>query len=411
MVRCNYILMHKQIPVLELFLNQSGMISQTGKVFHSEHLPVGVSIRRGIVPKDALNIWWADRSIPASRDKLKESLSVLQVQQPAMLPEKCLGLSLSDHYWICPIDRQLHWSDLNFWTHEFCETVGNVLLGQLTSDTPFDFMCPDCTTDGWLRKKWTILHGTRYLIKGGSGLNKQEVYNEVAASHIMTLLHIPHVEYHLLTDHGQPYSICKNFLTANTELIPAWYIMQTKKKENHVSVFEHFLSCCADLHIPNVRQSIDKMIVLDYLIANEDRHQANFGAIRNADTLEYIGMAPIYDSGTALWMDHPVSQIGNMAKVVCKPFKSTHQTQLSLVSSFDWLDLQALEQVVPDAWMQATESAHFLEPNRRKAIFTALGERVKNLKAYINQYASKSPLSTQDDVLTNVRYAGISAEK
>lgn len=66
MVRCNYILMHKQIPVLELFLNQSGMISQTGKVFHSEHLPVGVSIRRGIVPKDALNNWWTDRSIPAS---------------------------------------------------------------------------------------------------------------------------------------------------------------------------------------------------------------------------------------------------------------------------------------------------------------------------------------------------------
>lgn len=226
----------------------------------------------------------------------------------------------------------------------------------------------------------------------------------------MTLLHIPHVEYHLLTDHEQPCNICENFLTATTELIPAWYIMQTKKKENHVSVFEHFLSCCADLRIPNVRQAMDEMIVLDYLIANEDRHQANFGAIRNADTLEYIGMAPIYDSGTALWMDHPASQIGNMAKIVCKPFKSTHQMQLSLVSSFDWLDLQALDQV-PDAWMQATESAHFLESDRRNAVFIALGKRVKNLKAYINQYASKSTLSTQDDVLTDVRYTGISAQK
>lgn len=409
-MRCNYILMHKQIPVLELFLNQSGVISQTGKVFHPEHLPVGVSVRRGIVPKDTLNIWWADRSIPISRDRIKEALTVLQVQQSAMLPEKCLGLSLSDHYWICPIDRQLDWSHLNFWTHEFCETVGNILLGQLASDAPFDFMCPDCTTDGWLRKKWTILHGTRFLIKDGSGSNKQEVYNEIAASHIMDLLHIPHVEYHLLVDHGKPYSICENFLTANTEVIPAWYIMQTKKKENHVSVFEHFLSCCANLHIPNVRQAIDKMIVLDYLIANEDRHQANFGALRNADTLEYIGMAPIYDSGTSLWMDHPVSQIGNMAKVVCKPFKSTHQTQLSLVSSFDWLDFQALEEV-PDAWMQATEHAHFLEPDRRKAVFSALGERVKKLKTYINQYASKSTMSTQDDVVVDIRYAGTSSQK
>lgn len=39
------------------------------------------------------------------------------------------------------------------------------------------------------------------------------------------------------------------------------------------------------------------MIVLDYLIVNEDRHQNNFGVVRNAETLEYLGAAPIYDSG------------------------------------------------------------------------------------------------------------------
>ncbi len=34
------------------------------------------------------------------------------------------------------------------------------------------------------------------------------------------------------------------------------------------------------------------MIVLDYLIANEDRHLNNFGVIRNAETLEWLGFAP-----------------------------------------------------------------------------------------------------------------------
>ena len=47
------------------------------------------------------------------------------------------------------------------------------------------------------------------------------------------------------------------------------------------------------------------MIVLDYLIVNEDRHQNNFGVVRNAETLEYLGAAPIYDSGTSLWFDKP----------------------------------------------------------------------------------------------------------
>jgi|GEM_PF-5755159 len=40
------------------------------------------------------------------------------------------------------------------------------------------------------------------------------------------------------------------------------------------------------------------MIVFDYLILNEDRHFCNIGAIRNAITLEWLGIAPIFDSGT-----------------------------------------------------------------------------------------------------------------
>ncbi len=41
------------------------------------------------------------------------------------------------------------------------------------------------------------------------------------------------------------------------------------------------------------------MIVLDYIIANEDRHLNNFGLLRNAETLEWYGFAPIYDSGSS----------------------------------------------------------------------------------------------------------------
>ena len=92
-----------------------------------------------------------------------------------------------------------------------------------------------------------------------------------------------------------PYNVCEDFITPQTELVSAWYIMQTRKKENHVSIYQHYLNCCDALGIPDVRQAIDQMVVLDYLIANEDRHQNNFGVIRNAETLEWQGAAPIYD--------------------------------------------------------------------------------------------------------------------
>lgn len=50
-------------------------------------------------------------------------------------------------------------------------------------------------------------------------------------------------------------------------------------------------------------EAVDRMIILDYLIANEDRNQNNFSAIRNVETLEWIGATPIYDSGSSLWLD------------------------------------------------------------------------------------------------------------
>ena len=42
-----------------------------------------------------------------------------------------------------------------------------------------------------------------------------------------------------------------------------------------------------------VFERFNKMLKVDYIIANEDRHYNNFGFIRNADTLEWLGLAPV----------------------------------------------------------------------------------------------------------------------
>ena len=84
------------------------------------------------------------------------------------------------------------------------------------------------------------------------------------------------------------------------------------------------------------------MIVIDYIIANEDRHFNNFGVLRNAETLEWIGFAPIYDSGSSLGYDKMASQIRSEKEVVCKPFKKPHAEQIKLVSDFSWIDFDKL---------------------------------------------------------------------
>ncbi len=53
------------------------------------------------------------------------------------------------------------------------------------------------------------------------------------------------------------------------------------------------------LEIKGMQQELDQMLAVEYLIVNEDRHQNNFGVLRDADSLEWLGAAPIYDSGTS----------------------------------------------------------------------------------------------------------------
>ena len=94
---------------------------------------------------------------PASRQGIRRALDELGVATAQSLLEKCLGLSLSDQYWIRPAGSALRWSEVNFFEHPFSDDVGNILFGRGSSGDPVSLMSPDNTSDGWLKKKWTIV--------------------------------------------------------------------------------------------------------------------------------------------------------------------------------------------------------------------------------------------------------------
>lgn len=403
-----YVLMHKNMPVADMELDEATCsISAIGHVYSDEHVPVGIPVKKGVVNRAALNEWWKGRAIPASRVGIKNALEELNLSTTQKLLEKCLGLSLSDQYWICPSGSGIQWSQVNFFEHSFSEDVGNILFGQGSSSDYMSLMSPDNTSDGWLKKKWKIIDGKRCLIKGGSGATQQEPYNEVLASRIMERLDIPHVKYSLLVEDDYPYSVCEDFITPETDLISAWYLMQRVKKPNHVSIYHHYLDCCKAYSIPGIKESLNHMMVLDYLIVNEDRHQNNFGVVRNAQTLEYLGAAPIFDSGTSLWFDKPTMMIGAGAKLNCKPFKSNHEEQIKLVSSFDWLDLNALYGI-DEELRELVRGSMFIDEKRCDALCGALQSRVDMLTDIVHSHrTSYAADDYQGDVAEDVAYSGL----
>ena len=408
----NYVLMHKTVPVAELELDAaSGAVSAIGPALEASHVPVGVSVKKAVIDRAALNEWWKGRAIPASRDGIRSALMELRLPDTQALLDKCLGLSLSDQYWICPKDSGIRWQDVNFFENAFSDDIGNILFGKGSDSDRISLMSPDNTSDGWLKKKWTVIDGKRCLIKGGSGATRQEPYNEVLASRIMERLSIPHVPYSLITQDDYPYSVCEDFITPRTELITAWYIMQTKKKQNHVSIYQHCLDCCNALGIPGMADSLDKMMVLDYLIANEDRHQNNFGAVRDAETLRWIGAAPVYDSGTSLWFSKPPALINAGGKQPCKPFKADHEEQIRLVKSFDWLNMSALHDI-DEELRELVRGSVFIDAARCDALCFALRKRVKMLTDIVHSQTQQFFVDdVRADIEENIAYSGEDIEE
>lgn len=247
-----------------------------------------------------LTDWFKGRGIPSWRDDLDLLLAKLNITSSEELLDKAFGLSLSDQYWIKQTDSNIKYEDINFFEHDFEDSdFINATFGNgLDSSTNISLISPNNTTDGRLKKTWIIENGKRYLLKGGYKNEVMQPFNEVLGSMICEKLRFDHVTYTLDVINNKVVSKCECFVNTNTELIPAHQILQSKvEKEN---AYEEYIRILEEKGINNVREKLENMFILDYLILNEDRHLNNFGIIRDVNTLKWLDVAPIFDNGQSL---------------------------------------------------------------------------------------------------------------
>ena len=372
--------MHKEIPVCDIEISDaSSSIEKINKIYNPEHLPLGLTDEDNINLRK-FNKWYKGRSIPASRQGLNQALDIIGITHQDELILKCYGLSLSDQYWFKPNDADLHWKDINFFDNTFSEDVGNALFGNHSDSDSFSLLSPDNTSDGWLKKKWTIIDGKRCLVKSGSAPFFQEPLNEKIASLLQKRLnYLPFVDYDLIFDDEQPLSVCENFITADTELISAYSIYETLPKEKDISSYDHFRKCCETQGITDAEKFLNYMLTVDYIIANSDRHFRNFGVIRNAETLEWIGFAPLFDCGTSLWFDKIAKNIKPIKYDESKPFITSHAKQIELVTDLSWIDFSALNGIENDCHSVLSQSK-FIDEVRSENICYSITKRISMLK-------------------------------
>ena len=376
-------LMYQNNKVVDLTVSlETGQIMSIGTPYLKELLPIGVGENL-----NNLLDWWNDRSIPLTRSGIKDALEKLDISDPKALLLKCYALSLSDQYWIKPKNENIDWEDINFFDHDFSDDVGLILLNGDNKKKKLDLSSPDNTSVGNLKKRWKIVNEKRVMIKGGSNPFRQEPFNEVIASKLADILGIKSTRYSLVYDNDYPYCECEDFIQKGQDLITAHQINKVLKKNNSDSAYTHFVKCAYSLGINNVESYLDKLIVFDYIIANEDRHFNNFGFIRDAKTLKFISPAPIYDSGASFGFDKLTSDIKANHDVISKPFKQNPLEQLKLVKSFDWIDISSLNTIKDNLLSLFKQyESKYLDNDRILAIVKSTNDRIDYL---IKNYLTK----------------------
>lgn len=313
-----YFLMHKDIPVCLMEISEDGVLGNVRRnEAAKEHFPLG-----GQMNNMKFHEWWRDRAIPKTRHGAKNALQRLGYSSTNSALVNNLALSLSDCYWIQPRGEGLTWKDTNLFTNDFVDTFGEITINQdhmidLRKETRFN--C--ATSQGELQKKWCIdKEGRRYMIKGNYGQSYQQSLNEIFATKLHQQQRISNYTSYSLVKVQVDGNVeglgcmCYDFCSEDIECISAWELLQTIKIKQNESYYYPLKRVCLELGISDQDFSdfMDYQIMTDFLMSNTDRHMNNIAIMRNPDTLQVLGFAPIYDSGNSMFYNIPYEKLNQV---------------------------------------------------------------------------------------------------
>lgn len=202
--------------------------------------------------------------------------------------------------------------------------------------------------------KWKInINGKDIFVKTSTYTNVNftdmwmyESYSEVIACRLFKELGIDNVvQYYLCKinlDNGLKTIGCYSytFLNKNEKYISLAHLNKIDKIKNYMlEGYSGYIQCIKDINGLigiEYKSEIDKIITLDYLILNEDRHTGNFGFIYNMDTREFR-IAPIFDNGNSLFSLKHIEGMSYNKELdrylKSKPFYINFDTQLEMIGN------------------------------------------------------------------------------
>ncbi len=291
-MKTEYLFMHKNIPCGFLRIDPDDGALEELKIIERDHMPY-----IGTADLKKMKQWWQNRAIPGGRGNLRHILEKAGCGNTQEFLAKNLALSISDTYWICPVDLDLTWNDVKLYN---AETNSIIAFHNMSS---YD---RNASLGGEMNKYWDMNSNPPVLVKTAGLYHGQQAVNEAFACliHDRQDTDVPFVKYLTeRTEEGDAISQCDAFTTEEKELVPAYEILSAEKKENSRSLYDEYIMLCSNhgIDVREMQKFMDYQTLSDFVISNTDRHLMNFGVLRDPETLKFLGPAPIFDSGNSMF--------------------------------------------------------------------------------------------------------------
>ena len=236
------------------------------------------------------NMWLETRAIDTHRANsrlLKKALRLKEKDDISTVIH-VNGATITDNYWIKPLDSDLTYNDIKFSDDYFARLA---LKGTYDSFNKAanskHSRTPELTNIGSYEKCWRLIDGHWWMFKSA---NHDEMFSELFVCILGQALGMNMAEY----ERGDKCVKSLDFTDgASVNFEPAASFMGDN--EDYEDVANELKAIC-----PKAIPDFIKMIFLDTIVANPDRHTQNFGLLRDTKTGELLGLAPIFDHNMAL---------------------------------------------------------------------------------------------------------------
>ncbi|MDR2671566.1 MAG: HipA domain-containing protein [Oscillospiraceae bacterium] len=193
--------------------------------------------------------------------------------------------TITDNYWVRPLsDDTLRYEDVRFKTHLFDELA---LTGDVNAFDQPPGRTPELTNTGSFEKCWRLMDGAWWMFKAGK---PEELFSELLACRVGAHLGLPLAAYEPAGDFIRSRDFTDN---ARVDFEPARGIIGDAS--DYVKIYKALRAVSETAAAQYV-----SMCYFDGLIFNMDRHENNFGVLRDSDTGEVLSLAPFYDHNIAL---------------------------------------------------------------------------------------------------------------